>query len=91
MEENRDYSLSPKPEISYITRNWSISNLETFIEKLYKEKEELVLPSFTLGVDEEELDKDIALYERELYARQQKEYTQQMKAFPNNSIARNWL
>ena len=90
MEENRDYSLSPKPEISYITRNWSISNLETFIEKLYKEKEEFLISPLALG-GEEELDKRIDRFERELCARQQKEYVQQMKAFSSNSIARNWL
>jgi hypothetical protein len=85
MKEKRDGWVSDE------TKGWSISNLETFIDKLYKEKEELVLPSFTLGADEEELDKDIALYERELYARRQEEYFRQMKLFPNNSIARNWL
>jgi trans-2-enoyl-CoA reductase len=85
MEEKSNYYISDE------TKNWSISNLKMFIEKLYKEKEELMSPSLTLGADEEELDKNIALYERELYARQQKEYFRQMKSFSNNSIARNWL
>jgi hypothetical protein len=71
MKEKRDRWISDE------TKNWSISNLEMFIEKLCKEKEEL--------------DKNIALFERELCVRQQKEYARQMKLFPNNSIARNWL